>query len=133
MQRIIAAALATTFLGGCAFSAQPQGGSFAAIKPGMDRQQVVGMLGQPPRSQIANGKPSLDSYACDPDGQIVAVKMSPGWLVAEYILTLGIAGLVDTARFANLQQRINECDVHYDADGKVSQTASFHGPVVQSQ
>ena len=133
MRRSIAVVLAITFLSGCAFSAQPQGGSLTAIRPGTDRQQVVAVLGQPPRSQIVNGKPVLDSYACEPDGQIVAVRMSPGWLVAEYILTLGIAGLVDTARYSNLQQRINECDVRYDADGKVSGTSSIHGLVVQSQ
>ncbi len=133
VRRIMAVALAITLFSGCAFTADPQGGSFTAIKPGMDRQQVVELLGQPPRSRSADGKPSQDSYACEPEGQIVAVRMSPGWLVAEYILTLGIAGLVDTARYHNLQQRINECDVYYGADAKVSRTSSYHGSVVQSE
>ena len=132
MRRIIAGLMAITMLSACAITEQPQGGNFTSVTPGTDRQRVIEQLGQPPRSQSVNGKPVLDSYACESGGQIVAVKMSVGWLVAEYILTLGIAGLVDTVRYYNLQQRINQCDVQYGEDGKVSRTSSIHGPVVQT-
>ena len=132
MRRLIAAAVAIAFLGGCALTDDPQSGQFSLIKPGMDRTAVVQDLGTPPQSQMANGQPVLDSWACEPDGQIVKVKMSAGWLVAEYILTLGIAGLVDAARFYKVQQRVNKCDVQYGADGKVERTNSMHGAVVQT-
>jgi hypothetical protein len=132
MRSIMVSLLAITLLSACAITEQPQSGDFTTIVPGTDRQRVIEQLGQPPRSQIVNGKPVLDSYACEPGGQIVAVNLSVGWLVTEYILTLGIAGVVDTVRYYNLQQRLNECDVQYGEDGKVSRTSSIHGPIVQS-
>lgn len=132
MRTILAVVLAATMLSACALSEQPQSGNFTSIAPGAERQHVIDSLGQPPRTQIANGKTAVDSYACETGGQIVEVKMSAGWLIAEYILTLGIAGLVDTVRYYNLQQRINQCDIYYGEDGKVSRTASIHGPVVQT-
>ena len=132
MKRLIAAVVAIAFFSGCALTDEPQSGQFNLIKPGMDRTAVVQNLGDPPQSQMANGQPMLDSWACEPDGQIVKVKMSAGWLVAEYILTLGIAGLVDAARYYKVQQRVNKCEVRYGADGKVEHTSSMHGAVVQS-
>ena len=132
MKRIIVGVVAIAFLSGCALTVTPQSGNFASAKPGMERSQVVETLGQPPQTFIVNGKPSFDSYACEQDGQIVMVNLSVGWLIAEYILTLGIAGLVDSARYYKLQERINKCDVQYGDDGKVSHTSSVHGPVVQS-
>lgn len=132
MREIVVCLLAVTLLSACAITERPQSGNFTSIVPGTERERVIEQLGQPPRSQIANGKPVIDSYACEPGGQIVAVNMSVGWLITEYILTLGIAGLVDTVRYYNLQQRINECDVQYGEDGKVSRTSSIHGPIVQT-
>jgi hypothetical protein len=44
----------------------------------------------------------------------------------------GYAGLVDTARFYEIQQRVNKCEVRYGADGKVERTSSMHGAVVQT-
>jgi hypothetical protein len=128
--RFLTALVEISFLGSCALSVDPQPGQFMTVKAGMEREQVIQTLGSPPQSSAANGKPTLDSWACKPDGQIVAIKMSPGWLIAEYIFTLGIAGLVDAVRYYDLQQRINKCDVHYDPEGKVSQTSSVHGAVV---
>ena len=130
--RLIAAVVAIALLGGCALTDEPQSGQFTQVKPGMDRATVLQNLGTPPQSQLANGQASLDSWACEPDGQIVTVKMSAGWLIVEYILTLGIAGLVDAARFYKVQQRVNRCDVQYGADGKVERTSSMHGAVVQT-
>jgi hypothetical protein len=132
MRRLIAVVAAIALLSGCALTDEPQSGQFTTIKPGMDRAAVLENLGTPPQSQMVNGQPALDSWACESDGQIVKVKMSAGWLVAEYILTLGIAGLVDAARFYKVQQRVNKCDVRYGADGKVAQTSSMHSALVQS-
>ncbi|HVA76679.1 MAG TPA: hypothetical protein VNF27_02225 [Candidatus Binataceae bacterium] len=132
MTRLIVAVVAIALFSGCALTDEPQSGQFSLIKPGMDRTTVVQNLGTPPQSQMANGQPVSDSWACEPDGQIVEVKMSAGWLVAEYLLTLGIAGLVDAARLYKVQQRVNKCDVQYGADGKVERTSSMHGPLVQS-
>jgi hypothetical protein len=132
LTRLLVALVAIAFFGGCALTDEPQSGQFSTIKPGMDRTTVVQNLGTPPQSQMANGQPVLDSWACEPDGQIVKVKMSGGWLVAEYILTLGIAGLVDAARLYKIQQRVNKCDVYYAPDGKVERTISMHSALVQS-
>ena len=129
---LIAAMVAIALISGCALTDQPQSGQFTQIKPGTDRSTVVENLGTPPQTQLVNGQPIVDSWACEQDGQIVEVKMSTGWLVAEYIFTLGIAALVDAMRLAKIQGRVNKCDVFYGPDGKVERTISMHGSVVQS-
>jgi hypothetical protein len=101
-------------------SADKTGGQFNNVAKGMSRDQVVESLGQPARASQANGLPASDIFACDQQGQIVAVKVSTAGLVTESLLTLGFAGLVDVTKAGNMAKNLRRCEVDYDSSGKVT-------------
>lgn len=106
------------FFAGCAVSAQTTGGQLNGIKPGMTREQVVSSLGEPARTDLVNGAPSKDVYACDEQGQIMVVRESILALSVEYLLVIPAA--VDTLRLDHLNKSARICEVHYDNDRVLS-------------
>ena len=114
---VLAATLACYF-GGCAVSAETTGGQLDQIKPGMTRQQVVGSLGEPARTDLVNGAPSEDVYACDEQSRIMVIKESQ--------IALGIEGLlfplaiVDLITLNHLNKSARICEVHYGNDRVLS-------------
>ena len=125
MRRVLAATLACYFAG-CAVSAETTGGQLNQIRPGMTREQVVGSLGEPAETNLVNGAPSEDLYACDEQGQIMVVKNSLSPLAPLYIIPF--VGLVDSIRNSNLIKRARKCAVNYD-QGLVLSTSQTNGIV----
>jgi len=125
LRRLLAATLACYFAG-CAVSAETTGGQLNQIRPGMTREQVVGSLGEPAETNLVNGAPSKDLYACDEQGQIMVVRESKLAFLAEG-LVFPLA-LVDFFRLNNLNERGFHCAVRYD-QGKVVSTSQTNGIV----
>lgn len=123
LRRVLAGMLACCFAG-CGVSAQTTGGQLDQIKPGMTREQVVGSLGEPAQTDLVNGEPSKDLYACDEKGQIMVVKESLSPLSPLYIIPLvgGAALVVDETKRSNLIKRARKCAVNYDQGRAVSTT-----------
>ena len=115
---------------GCVLSAEMTGGQFNQIKPGMTRERIVGSLGEPAKTNMVNGAPSEDLYACDEHGQIMVVKSTLSPLAPLYIIPIPVAGTIDAIKNEKLIERTRKCAVHYDQNRVVStsQTNDFFWP-----
>ena len=115
------------YFAGCAVSDETTGGQLNLVKPGMTREQVIGSLGDPARTNLENGAPSEDLYACDEQGQIMVVRESELAFLAEG-LVFPLA-LVDFVRLNDLSKRARNCAVYYQ-QGKVVSTSQKNGLVL---
>jgi hypothetical protein len=141
LRRVLATTLACYFAG-CGVSAQTTGGQLNQIKPGMTREEVVGSLGEPAQTNLVNGAPSEDLYACDEQGQIMVVR-NPQWspysMFAAPLIFVPFAALafipvsaatsvVNASRLNDLNKRGRVCAVNYD-QGLVLSTSQKNGTV----
>jgi hypothetical protein len=114
---VLAATLACYFAA-CAVSAETTGGQLNQIRPGMTREQVVGSLGEPARTDLVNGAPSKDVYACDEQSQIMVIRESQLALGVEALLFP--LAIVDYFTLNHLNKSTRICEVHYDNDRVLS-------------
>ena len=120
------AATLACYFASCAVSAETTGGQFNQIKLGMTREQVVGSLGDPAQTNLVNGAPSEDLYACDEQGRIVVAKNSQFIFSAEGLLF--VPAIIDLIKLNDLVKRGRNCAVHYD-QGRVVSTSQTNGIV----
>ena len=125
LRRVLAVTLVCCFAG-CTWNAETTGGQLNQIKSGMTRERVVNRLGEPAETNLVNGGPSEDLYACDEQGQIMVVKKSLSPLAPLYLIPGG-AVLANLGQ-DNLIRRTRKCAVHYD-QGKVVSTSQTNGVV----
>jgi hypothetical protein len=117
-----ALALLPILLVGCALSAETTGGQISQIKSTMTREEVIGTLGEPAKTDLADSEPSKDRYSCDEHGQIMVLRKSMVVTVAEVLFVpLAVADLVKNRDLAN---RSRVCVVNYDQGRVVSTSMS---------